>query len=135
MGSEETDAGQIVPILTGDDTGKVKLSIAGRYLVEASFELQLSGVTVSGGGALPMQIVLKLNGTAVSQAFATLQTVSGNIDGSASVIAMVRIKASDLSNTTYPATAVLEVGGLHANGATLSLKSSAFTDFNITFLG
>lgn len=133
VGVEETDSGQIIPILTGADQGKLKLSITGRYLIEASFELLLSSVTVSG--VVPMQIVLKLNGTAVGQGFATLQTVSGNIDGSASIVAIVRVKASDLSSVTYPGNAVLEVGGLHANAASIPLKSSAFTDFNITFLG
>jgi len=134
VGAEEVDSGQLVPISTGPDTGKVKVSIAGRYLIEASFELLLSSVTVSG--VIPMQIVIKLNGITINQNFATLQTVGATVDDSTSIVAIIRIKPTDLSNTTYPGNAVLEIGGLHSNtGSAMPLKSSGFTDFTITFLG
>jgi hypothetical protein len=134
VGAEEADSGQLVPISTGTDTGKVKVSIAGRYLIEASFELLLSGTMAAN--VIPMQTVIKLNGTAVKQSFATLETVGANVDGSTSLVAIVRIKPSDLTNATYPGNAVLEIGGLHSNTASaMTLKSSVFTDFSLTFLG
>ena len=134
IGLEEADSAQIVPITTGADTGKVQLTVPGRYLIEASFELLLS--TVTSASVFPGIIQLRLNGNDISRNFGLIQTYSGNMDGSVSIVAIVRVKKSDLSNATYPNKAVLDVAGNHTFTANaLPLKSSTYTNFAITFLG
>lgn len=122
----------IVPILTtGTDQGKVTLAVPGVYIVEASFELDLTGTTVTDNVITYIELVL--NGTSVSRQFGAVKTVSTTVDGGAAITAIIGVKESDLITANK---AVLQVFGLHTSSTTLKLAgASKFTNLNITFLG
>jgi hypothetical protein len=130
---DTADDGRIIPVLTGSGMGIVQLSVAGRYLIEASFEL----IQTSTSTTVPIlgSAVLKLNGTTFKQIESTLTKQSTNLQGTVSIVGVLRVKDSDLTNTTYPNKAVLEVFGKHDSTSAMSIIPTNFTELAITFLG
>ena len=128
-----SDAGAIVPIITGSDTGRVQLAVPGRYLVEASFELDKTTGTITGSTLA--YIAVRLNGVTVSRNFGPVINVGSGVDGAVSIVALIRVSKSDLKDATYANKAILDVTGFHSTGISLVVGNSAFTNFSVNFLG
>jgi hypothetical protein len=134
VGLEEVDAAQIVPILTGDDQGKIKLSVAGVYLIEACVGIQTSGAA-SITDSLPTYLRLNLNGVNVAEAFGAVDQVTTLGDGTVHLTTMVRVKKSNLTANSDNK-AVLEVRCRQYNSAPVFIiDSSISTRVAIYFLG
>jgi hypothetical protein len=127
------DNGQIIPVLTGNNTGMIQLSVAGRYIIEAAFDLIENSTALTT--AILGHAILKLNGTIIKQTSSALTKSSTAIDGNVSIVAIVRVKDTDLTNTTYPNKAVLEIFGQHENTNAMQVIPTTFTECSISFLG
>jgi predicted membrane-bound mannosyltransferase len=117
----------MVPVLTGTNTGVVRLKVAGLYLVEADASLGVTAATVA-------RLAIKINGAVRKLTSFTLPSTGGD---NPFAVASIRIKRSDLADTTYADEAKLEVTLTNTSSAsaTISSGSSELTALTITFLG
>ena len=127
VGTEEADAGQMVPVLTGVNTGIVRLKVAGLYLVEADSSLTVTASTVA-------RLIVKINGAVRKVTSFTIPSTGGD---NPFAVAAIRIRRPDLSDTTFPDEARLEVTLNNVRGSAVTLTSGGLelTALTITFLG
>ena len=127
VGTEEADAAQMVPVLTGSNAGVVRLKVAGLYLVEADASL---GVTATTSARLS----IKINGVVRKRTIFAIPSTGGD---NPFCIGTIRIKRSDLADTTFPDEAKLEVTLLNTSVASTTISSgdSELTALTVTFLG
>jgi predicted membrane-bound mannosyltransferase len=99
VGAAESDNAQMVPVLTGANTGVVRLKIAGLYLVEADASLTVTAATVA-------RLAVKINGTIRKVTSFSIPATGGD---NPFCITTIRIKRSGLADTTFPDEAKLEI--------------------------
>jgi len=127
VGTEEVDSAQMVPVLTGANAGVVRLKVAGLYLVEADASL---GVTA----ATSARLTVKINGTLRKRTIFTIPSTGGD---NPFIVTTIRIKRSDLADTTFPDEAKLEITLTNTStaAATITSGDSELTALTVTFLG
>ena len=128
VGVEEADSAQMVPVLTGANTGVVRLKVAGLYLIEADASLTVTAATVA-------RLAVKINGTSIRKitSFSIPATGGDNPFWTTAI----RIKRSDLADTTFADEAKLEITLTNTSSAstTISSGSAELTALTVTFLG
>ena len=127
VGAQEADAAQMVPVLTGTNAGVVRLKVAGLYLVEVDTGLTATAATVA-------RLAVKMNGSIRKLAGFTIPATGGD---NPFAVASIRIKRSDLADTTFPDEAKLEVtlNNISSSSATVTPGGVELTALSITFLG
>ena len=127
VGVEEADSAQMVPVLTGPNTGTVRLKVAGLYLVEADASLGATATTSA-------RLTIKVNGLVRKRTIFAIPSTGGD---NPFCIGTIRIKRSDLAGITYPDEAKLEVTLTNTSVASTTISSgdSELTALTVTFLG
>ena len=135
IGTEEVDAGQIVPVLTGANTGAVRLKVAGLYLVEAT--INLTPATVPGSPIIwDYNLSIRVNGTI--RKLSDSQPTQGIGGGCVSIMGTVRVTRAQLADVTYPDEARLEVFVQNQNGGPANVvagDTDTSTTLSVYFLG
>ena len=132
IGVEESDSAQIVAVTSGADTGKLQLSVAGVYMIRASFGVQTSGVATITSPVF-VQLKVLLNGTNIAESFGAIGQFGTIGDGVVQITTLARINKAQLVNSQK---AVLEIRAF-APGSSGSyvIDASPSSSFTVFFLG
>ena len=127
------DSAQIVPVISGADTGKLQLSVPGVYLVEVSCGVQTSGVATITNPVY-VQLGVWLNGSVkVGEGFGAIGQYGTVGDGSVQLTTIVRVTKSQLS-INNKATLEARVFTPGSSG-TYQIDNGSSTALAIYFLG